>query len=169
MTTDALVIDQLAAAALREPHAPVLSERRGDDWRRLTNAEAWARSGAVASWLIAQGFGPGARSLAVVAGDSPQRAVLLLGALRAGALVVAGGARPAAVPALVFADKDGGLATPGGIALAALAACSIDASVAERRLHIDADTPARLVGRIWQRQGELAGAAEAVTLPSDDR
>ncbi|HYR65512.1 MAG TPA: AMP-binding protein, partial [Reyranella sp.] len=82
-----LVIDQLARAAERAPHAPLLPERSGQRWRRLTNAEAWAQSGAVASWLIAQGFGPDGRSLAVEAADSPQRAILLLGALRAGAPV----------------------------------------------------------------------------------
>ena len=88
--TATLVIDQLAQAAEHAPQAPLLSGRSGEEWQRLTNARAWAQSGAVASWLIAQGFGPDGRSLAVPAGDTPQRAVLLLGALRAGALVVPG-------------------------------------------------------------------------------
>ena len=151
-----LVIDQLARMADRAPHAPLFPERSGDDWPRLTNAEAWARSGAVASWLIAQGFGPGALSLAVQAADSPQRAILLLGALRAGAPVVSDGA------ALTFVSEKGHLVAPSGIDLAALAHCSIDAAVAERRLHIDAATPARLTGGSCRRHGDFATIAEAV-------
>ena len=136
-----LVIDQLAQAAEHAPQAPLLPERSGEAWRRLTNARAWAQSGAVASWLIAQGFGPGGRSLTVPAGDTPERAVLLLGALRAGALVVPG---------------------PGIVEFAVLAHCSIDAAVAERRLHIDAETPARRHGDSCLRHGDLATIAQAI-------
>ena len=55
-----LVIDLLQRAAERRPDVTFLAERRGPDraWQRLTYAEAWARTGAIASWLIAQGFGP---------------------------------------------------------------------------------------------------------------
>ena len=95
----------------------------------------------MASWLIAQGFGPGARSLTVPAGDTPERAVLLLGALRAGALVVEG---------------------ESTVVFAVLANCSIDAAVAERRLHIDAETPARRRGDICLRHGDLVTIAQAV-------
>jgi hypothetical protein len=136
-----LVVDQLAWAAEQAPHVPLLAQRAGDAWRGLTNAVAWARSGAVASWLIAQGFGPEGRSFAVPAGDSPERAVLLLGALRAGALVVEG---------------------PCPVAFDVLVTCSIDASVAERRRHIDAATPARMRGEICLRHGDLATIAEAL-------
>ena len=71
-----LVIDQLARRAEQAPDAPLFPGRSGDGWPLLTNAEAWARSGAVASWLIAQGFGPlgndgRARSLAVQAAPQP--------------------------------------------------------------------------------------------------
>jgi feruloyl-CoA synthase len=151
-----LVIDQLARAAERNPLAPLLPG--------LTNAEAWAASGAVASWLIAQGFGPGLRSLAVVADDngSPERALLLLGALRAGAMVEIGCAGDAV---LTFAARQGRLVTSNGIALAALARCSIDAAVAERRRHIDGRTPARRRGRIVQCHGDIATIAEALSLP----
>jgi len=140
-----LVIDQLARVAERAPHAPLLPERSERPWRRLTNAEAWAQSGAVASWLIAQGYGPGGRSLAVPADDTPERAVLLLGALRAGALVVEG---------------------PGTLELAALefavlVHCSIDAAVAERRLHIDARTPARQRGDLRLCHGDFTTIAQA--------
>lgn len=152
----ALVIDQLAQMAERAPQAALFPERSGEGWRHLTAAEAWAQSGAVASWLIAQGFGPGAKSLSVQAADSPQRAVLLLGALRAGAAVVDAGA------ALTFAEHKGRLVASNGIDLAALVQCSIDAAVAERRLHIDADTKARRVGVAWRRHGDFVTIAEAV-------
>lgn len=109
-----LLIDRLGQAAEELPGAPCIAG--------ISNAEAWALSGAVASWLIAQGYGPGTRPFAVPAGDSAERALLLLGALRAGALVA-----------------EGPLPAKAG----ALLACSVDAAVAERRLHIDATTPAR--------------------------
>jgi acyl-CoA synthetase (AMP-forming)/AMP-acid ligase II len=137
----ALVIDQLARAAERAPQAPLLPARRGEAWQRLSNACAWAQSGAVASWLIAQGFGPGGRSLTVPAGDTPERAVLLLGALRAGAQVVEG---------------------PSAVEFAVLAHCSIDAAVAERRLHIDARTPARHSSGSQRCHGDFTTIAEAV-------
>ncbi|MGZ3338691.1 MAG: hypothetical protein ACXU9B_02860 [Reyranella sp.] len=140
--TAELAIDQLAQAAEDAPQAPLLPDRRGQAWRRLTNARAWAQSGAVASWLIAQGFGPGARSLTVPAGDTPERAVLLLGALRAGALVVEG---------------------PSGVVFDVLANCSIDAAVAERRLHINAETPARESGDRRLRHGDFATIAQAIS------
>jgi acyl-CoA synthetase (AMP-forming)/AMP-acid ligase II len=136
-----LVIDQLARSAECAPQAPLLTERSGEAWLRLTNARAWAQSGAVASWLIAQGFGPDGRSLTVPAGDTPERAVLLLGALRAGALVVEG---------------------PSAVEFAVLANCSIDAAVAERRLHIDAQTPARRSGGSQRCHGDFTTVAEAV-------
>lgn len=138
----ALVIDQLAEAAERAPQAPLLADRSGEIWQRLTNAHAWARSGAVASWLIAQGFGPAGRTLAVPAGDSPERVVLLLGALRAGALVVPG---------------------PSTVEFAVLVHCSIDAAVAERRLHIHAGTPARRCGEACLRHGDFTTIAQAVS------
>ena len=128
-----LVIDRLQRAAEERPAAPCLAG--------LSNAEAWAGSGAVASWLIAQGYGPGARSLAVPADASAHRAVLLLGALRAGALVVEG---------------------PAEVKAGALLSCSIDAAVAERRLHIDAATPARRFGSVCRTHGDLITLADAV-------
>jgi len=147
-----LLIDRLARDAEREPQTPLLPRFA------LTHAEAWAQSGSVASWLIAQGFGPGALSLAVSAPDSAERVVLLLGALRAGALV-AGAAGEAA---LAFCVQNGRLVTSHGVALAALARSSIDAAVAERRLHIGADTPARIIRGTCRLHGDFATIAEAV-------
>jgi acyl-CoA synthetase (AMP-forming)/AMP-acid ligase II len=136
-----LVIDQLAHAAQQMPHAPLLPERAGESWQRLTNALAWAQSGAVASWLIAQGYGPAGPSFTVPARDTPERAAVLLGALRAGALVVEG-PYPAEVAVLIH--------------------CSIDAAVAERRRHIDATTPARQRGTRLHRHGDFTSIAQAV-------
>lgn len=137
-----LAIDQLAEAAERAPHAPLLPDRSGEAWRRLTNARAWAQSGAVASWLIAQGYGPGGRSLTVPKGETPERAILLLGALRAGALAIEG---------------------PSEVEFAVLVHCSIDAAVAERRLHIDARTPARASGGALRHHGDFTTIAQAVS------
>jgi acyl-CoA synthetase (AMP-forming)/AMP-acid ligase II len=136
-----LVIDLLAEDSERAPHMPLLPDRTGNEWRALTNSRAWARSGAIASWLIAQGYGPGGRVLAVPAGDSPQRVTLLLGALRAGALVVE---------------------APSEVDYGRLAACSVDASVAERRLHIDEATPARRGGDTCRCHGDFKSIEEAV-------
>ena len=136
-----LVIDQLARLAEEVPHEPLLPGREGESWRRLTNAMAWAQSGAVASWLIAQGYGPEGLPFTVPADDTSERAVVLLGALRAGALVVQG---------------------PFPVEVAVLIHCSIDAAVAERRRQIDAATPARRHGTKLCRQGDLGSIAEAV-------
>ena len=147
-----LVIDRLGEEAERAPRAPLLPRSA------LTNSQAWTQSGAVASWLIAQGFGPNGRSLAITAHDSDERTILLLGALRAGALVVEA---PAAAT-LTFVIRDGGLVTPEGVSLAAMARSSIDASVAERRLHISVSTAVRVIGGICRRHGDFATIAEAV-------
>ncbi|HYC63639.1 MAG TPA: hypothetical protein VEC14_02820 [Reyranellaceae bacterium] len=117
MTQD-LLIDRLAAAAERDP----------------AGAAIWARSGGVASWLIAQGYGPDGKALAA---EAPEP-VLVLGALRAGALL----------------SRDG-VPLPAGVSVAALAACPVDAAVAERRLHITAATPVRANGGVVLRHGDL--------------
>ena len=84
-----LVIDLLGRAAERRPNVTFLAERRGADraWKRLSYAEAWARTGAIASWLIAQGFGPDSKPIAILSDNSLENALLVFGALRAGALV----------------------------------------------------------------------------------
>jgi feruloyl-CoA synthase len=150
---DDLLIDRLARNAEQRPQARLLPRFA------LTNAEAWMQSGGVASWLIAQGFGPGSLSLAIPGGDSPERTMLLLGALRAGALVV----EAAGDAALAFIAREGQLATPDGIAFAALARCPVDAAVAERRLHIRGDTPARIMGGICRRHVDFATIDEVVS------
>ena len=84
-----LMIDWLQRAAERRPAVTFLAERRGPDraWQRLSYAEAWAKTGAVASWLIAQGYGPGSPPAAVLSDNSLENALFLFGAMRAGLLV----------------------------------------------------------------------------------
>ena len=194
-----LVIDLLQRAAERRPGVTFLAERRGPDraWQRLTYAEAWARTGAIASWLIAQGFGPDSKPIAILSDNSLENALLVFGALRAGALVapispnysLSGDfarldhALSVVEPGLVFAQESARYAAAldrteaeivtvdgkRGLAFGALASCSIDASVSERRLHITADTPAKILFTsgstglpkgVLNTHGNLASAAE---------
>ena len=129
-----LLIDRLRAAA----------ESRPDDMCAggLSNAEMWARSGAVASWLIARNFGRPPEPIRVGPSADAARADFIVGALRAAALVAI-----AAEAAPLELD---------GVPFAALARCSIDAAVAERRLHIGAETPAQIRGGVCLRHGNLA-------------
>jgi len=146
-----LVIDQLMQRSEEAPRALLLPGRAGAEWAELTNMRAWILSGAIASWLIAQGYGPGAKNLTVPRddssrddgsrGDSLQRVALLLGALRAGALVVEG---------------------PLSVSYGTLSAASIDAAVAERRLHIDESTPARRIGASVRCHGDFKTIEDAV-------
>lgn len=121
----ALLIDRLCEAAERDPG--------GSFEPGLSFSRAFAESGAVASWLIAQGYGPDGRSLSLASADS----VVRLGALRAGVLLKLGG-------------------VGDDVPVGAMKACSVDAAVAERRLHITADTPALERAGAVVRQGDLA-------------
>jgi feruloyl-CoA synthase len=177
-----LVIDRLREAAERRPDTTFLAERRGPQraWQRLTYAEAWAKTGAVASWLIAQGYGPESPPAAILSDNSLENALFLFGALRAGVLVAPispawslagakGGdferfdhAMKVVQPSLVFAQDSQAYSAAldraaahgarivtidgkRGFAFGALATCSIDAAVAERRQHITRDTPAKIL------------------------
>lgn len=196
-----LMIDWLQRAAERRPHVTFLAERRGADraWQRLTYAEAWAKTGAVASWLIAQGYGPDSPPAAILSDNSLENALFLFGAMRAGLLVapispnysLSGDfarldhALNLVQPALVFAQDstiygkaldrtaarlitvDGKRGLPFG----ALTSSSIDAAVAERRLHITADTPAKIMFTsgstgtakgVLNTHGNLASAIEMI-------
>ena len=209
-----LVIDRLQAAALRRPDVTFLAERRGPDraWRRLTYSAAWAQTGAVASWLIAQGFGPASPPVAILSDNSLENAVFLFGALRAGVLVapispnyaLAGDfarldhALSVVQPGLVFAQDSAAYGAAldraqargarivtvdgrRGLAFGALASSSVDAAVAERRLHIDADTPAKILFTsgstglskgVLNTHGNLAAGAEMIRMvgePLDDQ
>ena len=209
-----LVIDRLQAAALRRPDVTFLAERRGPDraWQRLTYAAAWAQTGAVASWLIAQDFGPDSPPVAILSDNSLENAVFLFGALRAGVLVapispnyaLAGDfarldhALSVVQPGLVFAQDSAAYGAAldraqargarivtvdgrRGLAFGALASSSVDAAVAERRLHIDADTPAKILFTsgstglskgVLNTHGNLAAGTEMIRMvgePLDDQ
>ena len=212
-----LMIDLLGRAAERRPDVTWLAERRGPEraWQRLTYAEAWAKTGAVASWLIAQGYGPASKPLAILSDNSLENALFLFGALRAGALVApvspnystAGDfarldhALSIVEPSLVFAQDsqaygaaldraaargarivtvDGQYRKGRGLPFGALAASSIDAAVAERRTHLTADTPAKILFTsgstglpkgVLNTHGNLAAGAEMIRMvgePLDD-
>jgi feruloyl-CoA synthase len=171
-----LAIDRLQQAAERRPDSTFLAHRGPDQaGRGLTCAEAWERAGAIASWLIAQGFGPRSAPVAILSDDSLEAALLLYGALRSGVPVASlspeyslsgdftrfDQALDNVEPGLVFAQDPAAYGAAldraqargvrivtadgeRGLAFAALATCSVDASVSERRLHITADTPARI-------------------------
>jgi acyl-CoA synthetase (AMP-forming)/AMP-acid ligase II len=176
-----LPIDDLRHAAERRPRAPFRAQR-------LSHAEAWARTGAIASWLIAQGYGPESARAAILSGDSLEQTLFRLGAARAGLAVALlspgdspsddpgrlGEALDLVQPTLVFAQDFGERARMldraamggalivtvdgrRGLAYGALANCPIDAAVAERRLHITADTPACILFAL-----DSAGVLKAV-------
>lgn len=201
-----LVIDQLGLAAERRPEVTWLAQRRGPAraWQRLSYAEAWARTGAIASWLIAQGYGPASKPLAILSDNSLENALFLFGALRAGALVapvspnysLSGDltrldhALAIVDPALVFAQDSGAYGAAldrvqargarivtadgkRGLSFGALASCSIDAAVAERRTHLTAQTPAKILFTsgstglpkgVLNTHGNLAAGVEMIRL-----
>ena len=208
-----LVIDRLQQAAERRPAVTFLAERRGvgRQWQHLTYAEAWARTGAIASWLIAQGYGPDSPPAAVLSDNSLENALFLFGAQRAGLATAPlspsyslsgdftrlDNAMDVLQPALVFAQDSRNygaaleraaargarvISVDGtkGLAFGALANCSIDAAVAERRRQITKDTPAKILftsgsaGRpkaLLNTHGNLAAAVEmirAVGEPADE-
>jgi feruloyl-CoA synthase len=135
-----LLIDRLQTVAERAPHEICAAG--------LSNAEMWARSGGVASWLIARNFARSSEPIAVGASDHADRAVFLVGALRAGAVVI------------IRSDE-----TPlqvDGVPFAALARCPVDAAVAERRLHLTAATPAQWREGIALCHGDLATLGKAL-------
>ena len=83
------LIDYLARAAELRPNTTFLAERDGaKQWRRLTYADAARDTAAVATWLIAKGFGPDSRPVMILSENSIAHALLMLGAMRAGVAVV---------------------------------------------------------------------------------
>jgi feruloyl-CoA synthase len=83
------LIDYLSRAAELRPNTTFLAERDGaKQWRCLTYAAAARDTAAVATWLIARGFGPDSRPVMILSENSIEHALLMLGAMRAGVAVV---------------------------------------------------------------------------------
>jgi feruloyl-CoA synthase len=79
------LIDHLARAAEIRPDNTFLAERDASrQWRRLTYANAWRDTAAVATWLIRNGFGPDSPPIMILSENSIEHALLMLGAMRAG-------------------------------------------------------------------------------------
>ena len=83
------LIDYLARAAELRPNTTFLAERDAStQWRRLTYAQASRDTAAVATWLIRKGFGPDSAPVMILSENTIEHALLMLGAMRAGAAVV---------------------------------------------------------------------------------
>jgi feruloyl-CoA synthase len=83
------LIEYLEHAKNIRPDTVFLAERnQAREWDRLTYAEAWAKTGAVATWLIRHGFGPDRPGVMILSENSIEHALLTYGALRAGATVI---------------------------------------------------------------------------------
>ena len=83
------LIDYLEHAATIRPDTTFLAERDANGaWRRLTYAQAWRDTAAIATWLIRKGYGPKSAPLMILSDNSVEHGVLMMGALRAGVPVV---------------------------------------------------------------------------------
>jgi feruloyl-CoA synthase len=83
------LIDHLERAQDIRPDTVFLAERTQQrEWRRLTYAQAWRHTAAIATWLIRNGFGPERPGVMILSENSIEHALLTFGALRAGAPVI---------------------------------------------------------------------------------
>lgn len=83
------LIDYFARAKDLRPDSTFLAERGADgEWRRVTYAQAWRDTAAIATWLIRHGFGPTGAPIMILSENSIGHALLMLAGLRAGAAVV---------------------------------------------------------------------------------
>jgi feruloyl-CoA synthase len=83
------LIEHLEHAKSIRPDTVFLAERgSAREWIKLTYADAWRQTGAVATWLIRNGFGPGRPGVMILSENSIEHALLTFGALRAGAPVI---------------------------------------------------------------------------------
>ena len=65
------------------PDHPMIAERAGGDWRRVTYAEAIAAADAIGQGLLERGLGPD-RPLLILSGNSVDHLLMTLGAMTAG-------------------------------------------------------------------------------------
>jgi feruloyl-CoA synthase len=78
------ITDCLIDWAGKAPDRVFLADRGPDgEWRRLTYADALARSRAIAAWLLGQGLSP-ERPIVILSGNSIEHGLLALGAMLAG-------------------------------------------------------------------------------------
>jgi feruloyl-CoA synthase len=168
------LIDYLARAARLRPSTTFLAERDASKlWRRLTYAQAWRDTAAVATWLIRAGLGPKSAPIMVLSENSIEHALLMLGAMRAGVAVVPvsptysfgndlgrlGYALELTQPSLVYAGdalryapaleyvklQAPGTPTIAGSAFSELLQTVDEEAVATRRLAINDDTIAKIL------------------------
>jgi feruloyl-CoA synthase len=171
-TSDELLIDYIERGSAIRPDQTFLAERGQDrQWRRLTYRQALRDTAAVATWLIRQGFGPDSAPVMILSENGIEHALLLFGAMRAGATVVPvspsyaldsdlsrlGYVLDMVEPGLVYAREadryDKALkyvAAPGRHLLSSAAFDELlrdvdDAAVAKRRKEITGDTVAKIL------------------------
>lgn len=167
-----LLTDYLAQAASIRPDGTFLAERDAKrQWRRLTYAAALRDTAAVATWLIRHGFGPDGPPVMILSENSIEYALLMFGALRAGATVAPvspayslesdlgrlGYALDLIEPGLIYARDAGAYgaalqraAAPGRRIMTSAEFPELlrdvdDAAVAERRAQITPDTIAKIL------------------------
>jgi feruloyl-CoA synthase len=166
------LIEYLERAKDLRPDTVFLAERNERrEWRRLTYADAWRKTAAIATWLIRNGFGPDRPGVMILSENSLEHALLTFGALRAGAPVIPvsptyslshdfgrlGYALELIEPGLVYARDEDRFAralrfasAPGrriltGRTFAELLSEVDEQAVAERRKEITADTIAKIL------------------------
>jgi feruloyl-CoA synthase len=83
------LIEHLERAKNIRPETTFLAERTANrEWRRVTYAQAWQQTGAIATWLIRNGFGPERPGVMILSENTIEHALLTFGALRAGTPVI---------------------------------------------------------------------------------
>jgi feruloyl-CoA synthase len=79
----ASVLHSVREHARLAPDVPMIAERAGPGWRRVTYAEAVAAAGAIGQGLLERGLGPD-RPLLILSGNSVDHLLVTLGAMTAG-------------------------------------------------------------------------------------
>jgi feruloyl-CoA synthase len=83
------LIEHLERAKDIRPETVFLAERtQTREWRKVTYAQAWQYTAAIATWLIRNGFGPDRPGVMILSENNIEHALLTFGALRAGAPVI---------------------------------------------------------------------------------